>query len=370
MNVAGRVDVLSGPGGDVADPAALRLSLRSWGDELDLDVKFRELSTAAGLRASVREAGPDIVGLVLNAAVGPLLRDALASTAVPAVLVSLGLPPDAATGPVVHIRGRGLDGYRWALRHLLAMKAWAPETLAYGPRPDQVADLRRPAGTDRVPVVVLLHGGFWRVKWGRDLMDAVALDLANRGWATWNVDYRRVGSVDGGWPATLTDVASAVDALAPLAPSRRFDLSRVATVGHSAGGQLALWLAGRPRWQPVDVRAVVGLAPICDLAAAAGAGLGHGATEDFMGGPPQQRSDRYRQASPAARLPLGVPQLLVHGDRDGKVPIAMSRDYAAAAASDGDHVELVVATGADHMDVIDPKSAAWAIVGEWLAATL
>ncbi len=239
--------------------------------------------------------------------------------------------------------------------------------MRYGAHPDQVANLQLPAG-DGGPwaCVVLLHGGFWRDRWDRTLMTPLARDLAGRGLAAWNVEYRRVGQDGGGWPGTLDDIGAALDA---LADQEGVDASRVAAVGHSAGGHLALWLASR-RDAPVRLRAAVALAGVCDLVSAAHARLGDGAVQAFLGGEPAAAPERYAAASPAALLPLGVPQLLVHGDADEIVPPSQSRSYADAALAAGDAVELVVLEGADHFDVVDPGHAAWGLTAERLVAAL
>jgi dipeptidyl aminopeptidase/acylaminoacyl peptidase len=135
----------------------------------------------------------------------------------------------------------------------------------------------------------------------------------------------------------------------------------VVAVGHSAGGQLALWLGARP-----GVTAVVALAAVSDLAAAARLGLGGGAAVELLGGSPEEVPDRYRLASPRERLPLGVPQLLVHGELDDRVPVSMSRDHAAAASAAGDRADLAVIPGAGHPETIDPESRAWRAAAEWL----
>lgn len=237
----------------------------------------------------------------------------------------------------------------------------------YGDHPDQLANLHLPAADGGPwPVVVVLHGGFWRERWDRTTATPLARDLAARGYVAWNVEYRRVGQEGGGWPGTFDDVAAAVDALADVDEA---DTEQIAAVGHSAGGHLALWLAGRenPR---VRVRAAVSLAGVADLAGAARAGLGDGAVADLLGGGSDDVPERYASASPAALVPLGVRQLLVHGGRDEIVPAAQSRDYAKIARAAGDDVELLELPGADHFDVIDPGHDAWAAVVERLPRLL
>ena len=229
----------------------------------------------------------------------------------------------------------------------------------YGTHRSQVAELSLPDGPGPHPVVVLVHGGCWRQRYDRHLMDALAADLAARGWAAWNIEYRRVGlRAGGGWPETGADVAAAIDHLAELdAP---LDLARVAAVGHSAGGHLALWAAGREKAR-VLLAAVVGQAAVSDLEVASEQGVCGGMVEQLVGGMPQQVPDRYRVASPARRLPLRVPALLVHGDRDDTVPVQMSRDFAAAAGCD-----LAELAGDGHYEHLEPGSRAWATVVEWL----
>jgi acetyl esterase/lipase len=246
----------------------------------------------------------------------------------------------------------------------------SPSVHAYGPDPDQRAELWLPATPPPWRVVVLLHGGFWRARYDLDLMRPLAGDLAGRGMAAWNLEYRRVGQPGGGWPGTADDVAAGIDALAGAHPG--LDLGRVAVVGHSAGGHLALWAAGAttssaaPR--VVRVAAVVSLAGVADLAAGAAQGLSDGAVAAFLGADPAEAPERYLAASPIARVPLGIPQLLVHGDADDVVPVGHSRGYAARATAAGDAAELLELRGVDHFAVIDPASDAWAATAAWLAA--
>jgi acetyl esterase/lipase len=201
-------------------------------------------------------------------------------------------------------------------------------------------------------------------------MSKLAADLAANGMAAWNLDYRGIGG-GGGWPATFDDVAAGIDALAAL-PG--LDLTRVTAVGHSAGGQLALWAAARPglpagmpgSTPPVTVAAAVSLAGVVDLVDADRRGIGGGAVAQLLGGRSEQVAERYRLASPIERLPLGVPHLLVHGTRDRHVPADMSERYAEVAQAAGDPVDLLVRHDVGHMDLIEPRSPGWSVALEWL----
>jgi acetyl esterase/lipase len=233
-------------------------------------------------------------------------------------------------------------------------------THRYGALADQVSDLRLPGDGGPHPVAVVVHGGFWRARWTREIMDGLATSLTAAGWATWNIEYRRVGA-GGGVPQTLDDVLAAHDALRGLdAP---IDLTRVIAIGHSAGGHLALWLASqRPLWRTVS------LAGVAWLAEAARLGIGSHAVRDFCGGEPAEVPAAYARADPFDSLPLGVPQLLVHGDRDDQVPVDLSLAWAGRAAERGDQCELVVLPGVAHFALIDPASAAWQTIASHLSA--
>ena len=239
-------------------------------------------------------------------------------------------------------------------------------TYRYGPDPSQIADLHTPASGSGWPVAVVIHGGFWRARYDRTLMEPLCADLAGRGWAAWNLEYRRIGpGGSGGWPQTFDDVGVGIDQLARL--NVPIDVGRVVAIGHSAGGHLALWAASRGQTQ-VALYAVVGQAAVTDLAQAARLHLSDGAAQELLGGAPADVPERYAAASPVQRLPLGVPTLLVHGAADDTVPVSFSLEFHAAAVAAGDACDLEVAERDGHFEHIDPASAAWATVTRWLQA--
>jgi acetyl esterase/lipase len=222
---------------------------------------------------------------------------------------------------------------------------------------------------------VVIHGGYWRARYDRSLMTDLCVDLAEHGLAAWNLEYRRVGN-GGGWPETFEDVAAGVDLLADMdAP---LDLERVGAVGHSAGGQLALWAAARARLPDgvpgasprVLPRAVVSQAGVVDLRRAAVTAPSHEPTTTLLGGLPDEHPDRYAVASPRELVPVGARQLLLHGDRDTTVAIEIAESYAAAAAAAGDPCELRVLGGTGHFEHIDPSTREWELAREWLAVSL
>jgi pimeloyl-ACP methyl ester carboxylesterase len=197
-------------------------------------------------------------------------------------------------------------------------------------------------------VVVFIHGGFWRARYTADTIRPLAVACAEAGLHAWNVEYPRVGMQGGGWPGTGLAVRDAVDQALSVAGSRPLVL-----IGHSAGGQLALWAAAeRPA-----VTAVVSLAGVCDLRSAAAQGLGEGAVLELFG-QAEPSAAQYRETSPIERLPLGAPALLIHGDADDRVPISQSRSYQTTAEAQGDFCELHELPGGDHFEVVDPGGRA------------
>ena len=257
-----------------------------------------------------------------------------------------------------------------ALLRVLAQVPAVPEpdhTARYGPRREQIVDLRTPPdGAPASTLVVLVHGGFWRAAYDRAHTGPLADALARAGFAVAVPEYRRVGSPGGGWPGTFDDLSILTESLSTITAARRIHVKRTVLVGHSAGGHLALWAAARHRlpvgspwrteWRP---DAVVALAGCVSLALSDIWDLGRGATASLLGGNVDAVPERYALADPGALLPLGVPLTLLHGAEDQEVPAAMSREYAGLAERTGDPVRLVVIPDMEHYGLIDPSSAAW-----------
>jgi acetyl esterase/lipase len=243
-----------------------------------------------------------------------------------------------------------------------------PEHHPYGRARSQFGELFLPDGDGPFPVAVLLHGGFWKAQYGRKQTHPLCADLVARGWAAWNVEYRRIGALSGGgYPQTLEDAGAAVDHLAeiPAHAAGMLDTTRVVAIGHSAGGHLAAWLATR-QTPGIPVSRVVSQAGVVDLRLASELQLSDGVVHRFLGGAPGAVPERYAAASPAERLPLGVPALLTHGGRDDIVPPEMSERFADAARAAGDDVELVVEPGEDHFGHLDPANPLWRAVSAWI----
>ncbi len=217
-----------------------------------------------------------------------------------------------------------------------------PERLRYADHPDGFCDVY---GEDGRPAALVVHGGFWRERYDLSLMDGLCEDLADRGWRAWNVEYRRLGRGEARWPQIAADVRAAAQLAAATDDAR----PRVA-IGHSAGGQLALWLGGRGSPAPV-----VAQAPVSDLAAAVT--LSDGVVAELRA---------PESASPIARVPLGVRQLVVHGADDDIVPVAMSRAYVRAARAAGDDVDYEERSDEGHFEHISPQEGAWRAVADWL----
>ena len=239
------------------------------------------------------------------------------------------------------------------------------ERIKYGDGPQQFGELRVPEGEGPFPVFVVIHGGCWQTAFDYVYMTRLSAWLTERGFATWTIEYRRLGDEGGGWPGTFLDVANATDTLRTIAAKSRVDVARVYTTGHSAGGQLALWLASRQKFgtgdelftkDPLPIRGVLGVAAITNLAQYR---IGppkscHASVEPLLGGPPDTVAARYAATSPIERLPLGVPQVFLQGGRDPIVDPASVRSYVDAAERAGDSAVLLPLGSLGHFETSVP----------------
>jgi acetyl esterase/lipase len=258
------------------------------------------------------------------------------------------------------------------LADYLALKGPSPSaTFAYGSAPSQYAELFLPKGAGPFPVAVLVHGGCWTKEFGgitqlRNLAGA----LAARGIAAWNVEYRRVDEAGGGYPGTYQDMNAALATLALQAKRYPLDLGRLVAVGHSAGGQLVQWMAGRPRIpassplyqpDPLPVRQVVSLGGLADLRREQALIKSSCDREigQLTGAPGDKRPDVFADTNAGDLLPNGSRTILVTGELDRISPPRVARDYAARARAAGDAAEVVILPGASHYDEVAASSHAW-----------
>ena len=238
----------------------------------------------------------------------------------------------------------------------------ADARVAYGSDPNQFLDLRLPSpkSTSLRPLVINIHGGYWRAKYNLDHAGHLCAALTAKGLATANLEYRRVGNEGGAWPETFADIRSAFSFLVQGAHKYNIDSQNIVVLGHSAGGQLALCLAAH---EPRLTRAV-SLAGVVDLQRAYQLHLSNDAVVEFLRGTPSEVPDHYREADP---MELSIPQAqqrLVHGSADDVVPVDFSRDYVAAKQKRKEDARLLEIPGAGHIDVIDPRSQAWKQIEE------
>ena len=245
------------------------------------------------------------------------------------------------------------------------------QRIAYGSELRQFGELRMPAGKGPHPVVIGIHGGYWRSLYDLAHFGHVCSALTAAGFATWNIEYRRTGEPGGGWPGTFQDVGMAADYLRILAPQYDLDLNHTLAVGHSAGGHLALWLAGRHKIatesliyspNPLTLAGAIALAGVVDLRRAWSLGLSNGATGLLLGGSPTDYPERYATGSPYDLLPLGIRQFLFHGTADSDVPLELSERYVRRATAKSDSATLLTLPDIGHFELIDPTSTAWPTV--------
>ena len=231
----------------------------------------------------------------------------------------------------------------------------ADARVAWGGRTSQFGDIRIPKAKGPHPVVVYIHGGYWRAAYDLTHAGHICAALTKAGWATWSLEYRRIGEAGGGWPGTMEDVQRGAQDLSKLAQKYNLDLTRVAAAGHSAGGQLALWLAAQGA---LPLRGVTSLAGVCDLRRAWELKLSDTVVAQLLGGSPQRVPKHYAIASPIELLPMKVPQRLLHGTADNIVPFEMSERFARASKN----AQLIKLKGGGHFELIDPRAKEWPAV--------
>jgi acetyl esterase/lipase len=250
-------------------------------------------------------------------------------------------------------------------------------TVRYGEVALQLVDVWLPKGKGPHPVVLMVHGGCWTSDIAdRRIMNWIADDLRKRGIAVWNIDYRGVDRDGGGYPGTFLDAAAAADALRSHAAEYRLDLHRLVALGHSAGGHLALWLAGRPRLpagsplrtaNPLPVRHVVSLGGLPDLEEAArapGSGCGTEVVAKISG------EGRWAETSVPRLAPLGARQVLINALQDKIIPTHYPADYARLMRAKGDSVAVRMVDHSGHVELIAPETAAWAVAVKEIQAAL
>jgi acetyl esterase/lipase len=273
-----------------------------------------------------------------------------------------------------------LVAHQRTVRDLMGMPpAPADFRIPYGDDPHQFGQLRLPEGKGLYPVVIVIHGGCWMSQYDLHHISPLAAEITKMGFATWSLEYRRVGNDGGGWPGTFQDVADGSDHLRNLALEFPLDLNRIITIGHSAGGHLALWVAARHKIpkqgslykkNPLPIQGVIALAGVGNLDLPNLQEICGGAILKLMGGTPAEVPERYAQGSPLELLPFGISQILIQGAKDPIVPVESVRDYCRAAKISGDKVDLVLLQEAGHFEVVMPSTFAWPEVRKAIEALI
>ena len=244
----------------------------------------------------------------------------------------------------------------------------ADARIAYGSDPNQFFDLRlpdlrspKPKSKGPYPIILNIHGGFWRARYNLDHAGHACAALTAKGLATANLEYRRVGNEGGAWPGTFADIRAAYQFLVQNAAQHNLDAGKIVLMGHSAGGQLALCLAAHES----GIMRAVSLAGVVDLQRAYHLHLSNDAVVEFLGGTPREVPDHYREADPT-QLSIAARQWLIHGSADDVVPTDFSREYVAVkrkrSSATKEDANLLEISGAGHFDLIDPRTTAWKAV--------
>lgn len=325
--------------------ADLEAMVAGWGQAMGAEVEAIQSNHEGDLLDNLHRSGFD--GMVINPGAythtSRALADAVASIPTPVVEVHISNVKEreewrkvSYIGEVANysIYGRGLAGYRDAMRHLVNLQACDVVETSYGDHPEQVADLR---GTGR-RMVVVVHGGFWRHEWKRDTMESLSVDLAERGFSSLNIEYRRIGA-GGDWPSMGEDVRVAIEHSASIGRAP----ATISVLGHSSGAHLGMWAVER---LGVEIHRMVAMAPVVDLER-------HALSQ--MCGAEEARS-LLDQGVPDPMSPGDVKILLVHGEDDRHVPIDHSARLARA------HGLEMLTTTEGHFELLDPTRHTWSQV--------
>lgn len=235
----------------------------------------------------------------------------------------------------------------------------ADARIPYGSDGNQFGEIRVPKGKGPFPLVMNIHGGFWRAAYDLSHAGHLCAALTDKGLITWNLEYRRVGNPGGGWPGTFEDIRNAYRYAPQLAKKYAVDVNKVVVMGHSAGGELALCLAAR---EP-SLKRVVSLAGVVDLQQAYQLHLSNDAVSAFLGGTPGEVPEHWAEADPMKlSIPHSTVQWLIHGAADDVVPSYFSRNYTQTKQQVGADAHYLEISTAGHYELIDPRSRAWAKV--------
>ena len=247
----------------------------------------------------------------------------------------------------------------------------APDfTYKYGEDPNQFGELYLPSPSDTAyPVIILVHGGCYRAQYDLKPLGGLCKALVAEGFAVWNIEYRRAGN-GGDYPNMFLDVAQSADYLRQIAETHHLNLDKVMTVGHSAGGHIALWLAGRHKIptssdlyieNPLPIKNVIVLAGMVDAVHAIEHGICEGGLAIVMGGEPDTAPANYQVADPRALIPIGIPQTHIIGDQDDEM-MENFKSYLEVAKQNGEPVKLIVPPDAGHFEIVALSSKAWQTV--------
>lgn len=246
--------------------------------------------------------------------------------------------------------------------------------LIYGKHAEQFGELYLPKKAELHPVIILIHGGCWQAQYDLSTLGQLSKALTKIGYAVWNIEFRRLGN-GGGFPITFEDVAMGADFLNTIAETYALDLSKLTAMGHSAGGHLALWLAGRHHLphssklfseSAIKIQRVISLAGIPDLVAGVEQDICRGACQDLAGGLPHEVPEQYQLASPHHLLPLSIPHWHLVGALDSHVPASYLKPFIQKAKLQDNKVYFKVIPDIGHFEMVMPDTASWKHIKEAL----